>query len=417
MLNDLLNLLGWGLFFLTSCASKSSLVVKRNLRFLLRGIFGRAKVMKPSKVWESERWWHAHHTSRWVRSNPMGSMDHASRDSLLLLVIWLFFLTLGDLDHVLEIKEATKGIGMCLSLHHSKSLFVVSALTMNRARSDMHLLVFIVFHILLVLHMLIILEVLVLLFHVSELLRRALLLGRWTWALSLLSSSVDVVRFDLEIFLLFIDWTSLACCRASEHAIVPGGRLLPLVRSHVLSTERIHSPSIWLVGMFVVLFWFAILKLALGGSWTFLRSATLDEVVIVAHSWMSVSTSVARRNTSVARKIEQRRAKWRYVCPLMECSRFRFLNALIKNAIHLIGGFWYPSCPIAHVARGLHVGTHFLLVGANVGWATCYFTRRCFSLGIIAIFSNRRSRFLNFLFLVIWDYLTKIFRINSFLTI
>ena len=91
--------------------------------------------------------------------------------------------------------------------------------------------------------------------------------------------------------------------------------------------------------MFVVLFWFAILKLALGGSWTFLRSATLDEVVIVAHSWMSVSTSVARRNTSVARKIEQLLAKWRYVCSLMESSSFRFLNALIKNAIHLIGGF------------------------------------------------------------------------------
>ena len=169
--------------------------------------------------------------------------------------------------------------------------------------------------------------------------------------------------------------------------------------------------------MFVVLFWFAILKLTLWGSRTFLGSATLDQVVIVAHAWMSVTPSIARRNTCVARKIEQLLAEWRYICSLMESSSLTFLNALIKNAIHLIGGFGCCSPSIAYVPRGLHVGAHFLLVWAHIGLTACYFTRRCFSLGIIAIFSSSRSRFLNFLFLIIRDYLAKILRIYSFLAV
>lgn len=56
--------------------------------------------------------------------------------------------------------------------------------------------------------------------------------------------------------------------------------------------------------MFVVLLvdvWLTIIKLTLGWSWAFLGSATLDEVVIVAKPWLSVSASIAGRNACVAR--------------------------------------------------------------------------------------------------------------------
>lgn len=122
---------------------------------------------------------------------------------------------------MLEIKEATKGISMCLSLHHSKSLFVVGSFTMNWARPDMQLLVLDALHVLLVLHVLEILEVLIFLFYVCwVLLRGSLLLGRWPWALGLLTSAVDVVGLDLEVLLLFASWTRLPSGRASEDAIV-----------------------------------------------------------------------------------------------------------------------------------------------------------------------------------------------------
>lgn len=145
---------------------------------------------------------------------------------------------------MLEIKEATEGIGMCLSLHHSKGLFVVSSFTMDWARPDMQLLVLDAFHVLLVLHVLEILEVLIFLFYVRwVLLRGSLLLGRWAWALSLLTSAVDVVGLDLEVLLLFVSWTRLASGRATEDAIVSSSRLGTLIRSHVLSTKRVDSTS------------------------------------------------------------------------------------------------------------------------------------------------------------------------------
>ena len=178
---------------------------------------------------------------------------------------------------MLEIKEATKGISVCLSLHHSKGLFVVRSFTMDWARSDMQLLILNALHILLVLHVLEILEVLIFLLYVCwVLLRGSLLLGRWTWALSLLPSSVDVVGLNLEVLFLFVSWASLASGRASKDAIVSSSRLRTLIWSHVMSTKRVDSPSIGLVGMFVVLFWFTILELTLSWSWTFLGSATLD---------------------------------------------------------------------------------------------------------------------------------------------
>ena len=304
---------------------------------------------------------------------------------------------------MLEIKEATEGISVCLSLHHSKGLFVVCSFTMDWARPDMQLLILNALHILLVLHVLEILEVLIFLFYVCwVLLRGTLLLGRWTWALGLLPSTIDVVGLNLEVLLLFASWARLTSGRASKDAVVPSSRLGTLIRSHVLSTKRVDSPSTGLVGMFVVLFWFTILKLTLSWSWTFLGSATLDQVVVVAHSRMSVSASIARRNTCVARKIEQLLAEWRYaVCSLMESCIFTFLNTLLKNAIHLVLGLG-GCCPsISHVSRGFHVSAHFLLVWTDLGSRPCNLACRCFSLCIMAIFSDGRSRFLNFVFLII----------------
>lgn len=276
---------------------------------------------------------------------------------------------------------------------------------MNWARPDMQLLVLDALHVLLVLHVLEILEVLIFLFYVCwVLLRGSLLLGRWPWALGLLTSAVDVVGLDLEVLLLFASWTRLPSGRASEDAIVSSSWLGTLIRSHVLSTKWVDSTSTGLVGMFVVLFWLTILKLSLSWPWTFLGSATLDQVVVVAYSGMSVSASVARRNTCVARKIEHLLAEWRYtICSLMESCIFTFLNALLKNTIHLVRGLRGSSTSISHVARGFHVSAHFLLVWTNVGCRPCNLACWCFSLCIIAILSDGRSRFLNFVFLIIWD--------------
>ena len=94
--------------------------------------------------------------------------------------------------------------------------------------------------------------------------------------------------------------------------------------------------------MFVVLLvdvWLTIIKLTLGWSWAFLGSATLDEVVIVAKPWLSVSASIAGGNACVARKIEQLLAERRNIASLMQSSSFTFLNALVKNAIHVVAGF------------------------------------------------------------------------------
>ena len=92
----------------------------------------------------------------------------------------------------------------------------------------------------------------------------------------------------------------------------------------------------------------------------------------MARSRMSVSTSIARRNTCVARKIEQLLAEWRYtVCSLMESCIFTFLNTLLKNAIHLVRGLSGSSPSISHVSRGFHVSTHFLLVWTDVGNRPC----------------------------------------------
>ena len=79
--------------------------------------------------------------------------------------------------------------------------------SMHWTSSDMHLLTLAAFHILLILHVLEVLKVLIFLFIVWILLWGSLLLGWWPWTLSLLTSTVDVVRLDLEVFLLFVSWS------------------------------------------------------------------------------------------------------------------------------------------------------------------------------------------------------------------
>ena len=107
----------------------------------------------------------------------------------------------------MEIQEATKGISVSLSLHHSKCLLIVGTFSMHWTSSDMHLLILTVFHILLILHVLEVLKVLIFLLVVWILFRGSLLLGWWPWTLSLLTSSIDVVRLDLEVLLLFVSWS------------------------------------------------------------------------------------------------------------------------------------------------------------------------------------------------------------------
>jgi hypothetical protein len=266
---------------------------------------------------------------------------------------------------VLEIQEATEGVSVCLSLHHGESLLVVRALSVNRATLDMHLLIFAAFHVLLILHMLEMLEVLIILLFIL-----LFWLLSWTGALSLHSTStIDIVRLDLEVFLLSVLW----CLGhlgggASKDAVFPSGS--SLVRSDVLLGIKWIDPScIILKSMFVVLLvvlLLTIIKLTLRWSWAFLGSATLDEVVIVTKSWLSVSTSVAGGNARVARKIEQLLAEWRNVFSmLIQSSSFTFLNALVKNAIHVIA--WFGSATIPHVAWCLNVCAHFNMVWTNVG--------------------------------------------------
>ena len=192
---------------------------------------------------------------------------------------------------MLEIEEAAEGVSVCLSLHHGESLLVVGAFSVNRASLDMILLVFAVFHILLILHMLEMLEVLILLLFIllSWLLR-------WTGALTLLTTTtVDVVRLDLEVLLPVVWRLGLLGGGHSEDAVFPGGS--PLVRSHVLLGIKWIDPGcVILKSMFVVLLivlLLAIIKLTLRWSGTFLGSAALDEVVVVAEAWLSISASVA----------------------------------------------------------------------------------------------------------------------------
>jgi hypothetical protein len=233
----------------------------------------------------------------------------------------------------------------------------MGAFSVNRASLDMHLLIFAVLHILLILHMLEMLEVLILLL--------LILLGcllRWTGALSLLTSTpIDVMRLDLEVFLLTMIYDlGLLGGGPSKDAVLPGGG--SLIRSNVLlGIKWIDSGCVILKTMFVVLLIYlmlAIIKLTLGWSWVFLGGATLDEVVVVAESWLGISASVACGNARVARKIEQLLAERRNVSSLMmQSSSFTFLNALVKNAIHLVTGF--ESTTVPHVAWCLNVCAHF----------------------------------------------------------
>jgi hypothetical protein len=136
-----------------------------------------------------------------------------------------------------------------------------------------------------------------------------------------------------------------------------------------LAIKWIDPGCVILKSMFVVLLvdlLLTIIKLTLRWSGAFLGGATLDEVVIVAKSWLSVSASVACGNARVARKIEQLLAERRNISTLMvQSSSFTFLNALVKNAIHMVAGF--RSTTVPHVSWCLNVCAHFYVVWADVG--------------------------------------------------
>jgi hypothetical protein len=182
------------LFFLADSVSEGCLIVERDLLLLFRHLLRGGVVGKPSKVGEEGR---RHHTSR---SYSMGSVHHAPSNSLLLGVVGLFFIRFCNFYHVLKVEEATEGICMCLSLHHGQGLFVMSSLSVDRTRSDMYLLRFVIFHVMLILHVLVLLEVFVV-FVV-----KVLWLLRWGRRRPCLLTSIKVVRLNLEVFLLVV-WT------------------------------------------------------------------------------------------------------------------------------------------------------------------------------------------------------------------
>jgi hypothetical protein len=143
-----------------------------------------------------------------------------------------------------------------------------------------------------------------------------------------------------------------------------------LERSDILLGVKWIDPGcVILKSMFVVLLvdlLLTIIKLTLRWSLLFLGGATLDEVVIVAESWLSVSASIACGNARVARKIEQLLAERRNIDSLMiQSSSFTFLNALVKNAIQIVAGFGGPTVP--DVAWCLNVCAHFDVVWTHFG--------------------------------------------------
>ena len=289
---DNLLLLFWG----PHSTAKCSLVVQWYLFFFL-GSTLRTIFRESSEHGEAKR----HDASRRDSVRPV---NHAAGDGLLLLIVSLFFVTFGNFDHMLEVEEAAKGISVGLSLHHCQGFLVVRPFSVHRARPDMHLLRLTVFHVLLILHMLELLEVLKLLLVVRVLLLRHLLARRARTLGLLVAPSVDVVRLDLEVlFFLLASRPRLSRGRAAEDAVL--SRRGCLVRSDVLSAKWVHSRCVILKSMLVVLLRLHILKLTLGGSWTFAGGAALDHVVVVTGGLVTVTAPVARGNARVARKVEQ----------------------------------------------------------------------------------------------------------------
>jgi hypothetical protein len=136
----------------------------------------------------------------------------------------------------------------------------------------------------------------------------------------------------------------------------------------LLGIKWIDPGSVILKSMFVVLLvlLLTIIKLTLRWSLLFFGGATLDEVVIVAESWLSVSASIACGNARVARKIEQLLAEGGNIDSLMvQSSSFTFLNALVKNAIHVVAGFGCTTVP--DVAWCLNICAQFDVVWTNFG--------------------------------------------------
>jgi hypothetical protein len=154
----------------------------------------------------------------------------------------------------------------------------------------------------------------------------------------------------------------------SKDAVLPGRG--SLIGSNILlGIKWFHSGCVILKSMFVVLLIYlrlSIIKLTFGWSRAFFRGATLDEVVVVAQSWLSIPASIAGGNARVARKIEQLLAERRNISSLMmQSSSFTFLNALVKNAIHVVAGF--RSTTVPHLAWCLNVCAHFDFVWTYVG--------------------------------------------------
>lgn len=81
--------------------------------------------------------WHWRH-STWL--DTVGTMNHASSDRSLLLVVDALFHRLGSLGHVLEVQVATKGVCMGLCLHHFQRMLVLITFPMDWARPNHHLL-------------------------------------------------------------------------------------------------------------------------------------------------------------------------------------------------------------------------------------------------------------------------------------
>ena len=341
-----------------------------------------------SKVWaEAKRLWtHLHHLSSkihaWIWgchhtswSHTVRSMNHASCNCLLLLVISFFLWALGDFSHLLKMQKAAKGISMSLSLHHSQSLLVVRTLSMHWARSDQHLLSLVAheaLHVLLILNLLKLLEGMMLVVHhllhlyivarhqiwvLAQFLISLLwrLLSKWNlWNLLL---TVNVVGFDLEVFLLILSilvgitssWTTENAILSGTCSLVWGNELVGLV------TEGINASILWLIIgnsvlltntfclsgqhlyilLLVKLTSLSLVHLSLTNS----TGETALSCLLVVGTWVAESTTETIWKSSSWKFEQLLTERWNMGQFLMGSS-FTFLMALVKYTVGSFSNFW-----------------------------------------------------------------------------
>lgn len=308
-----------------------------------------SKWTKPREVHARMRW---HHT-RW--SHSMRSMNHASCNLHLLLIVCFLFGTLGSFSHLLKVQEAAKGICVSLCLHHSQGFFVMRSLTVNRALSYRHLLslmIFEAFHILLILKMLELLEGMMLVMHYLHNLRFLVFsfmigtlvdlwihLSSWTLEVMLLDwlLSINVMRLDFKVFLIVLTILIRSSgCWTSKNAVVAGTSWLiwsDVMR--VLGVEWINRMSLVVCETLVssISFWLSVDIYLLVKLTSLSLSSSFGHTAL--NSVLIMSTWVIKPSTEAGRvpctwKFEMLLAKRWYMWQLLKSCCLTFLMAIVK---------------------------------------------------------------------------------------